>query len=232
MTDQGVINDLSMINVTRLGIYLDGWAEIIEDMGEKAPEVQNEVLKRLIERDMPDTKLELKTGCVSKFWGEKRDYVVAEIDPGVNTLISVNKHGKDLFVAWRTWIAPRVNFTLLMWVGLVALFAGIFAGGINKSTNFFTGEVTIHFSIWGSVAFAVGTFLGEIILICFWGKLYTGRFMTYIFKQVNVYDADDISALSLSVHHFLLRALDNIGIDISQLRIKQKFSNGRRGEEL
>jgi hypothetical protein len=38
--------------------------------------------------------------------------------------------------------------------------------------------------------------------------------------------------MSFSVHKSMLRALDSEGVDISKLRIKEKFTGGRKGEDI
>ncbi len=48
-----VLTPSKSINVNNLGYYLDGWADLIEGMGEKDNEVQTRVLEGLKERKMP-----------------------------------------------------------------------------------------------------------------------------------------------------------------------------------
>jgi len=54
--------------------------------------------------------------------------------------------------------------------------------------------------------------------------------LAYFFIEPNVFDAEDITAMSLSVHKSVLRALDSAGIDSSKLRLKQDFKGGRRDQ--
>ena len=60
-------------NVNVLGYYLDGWADLIEGMGEKADEVRTKVLEGLLERNMPQIDVSNVTGYVSELGGERRD---------------------------------------------------------------------------------------------------------------------------------------------------------------
>ena len=46
----------------------------------------------------------------------------------------------------------------------------------------------------------------------------------------SVFDADDAIAMSLSVHKSLLHALDQVGIDTSQLHLHNETTQGRAGE--
>jgi hypothetical protein len=58
------------------------------------------------------------------------------------------------------------------------------------------------------------------------------NFFRYFYVEPNLFDADDITAMSLSAHKSLIRALDKAGIDASKLRLKQSFKGGRWEEEL
>jgi hypothetical protein len=60
----------------------------------------------------------------------------------------------------------------------------------------------------------------------------TGDPYEYLFVQPTPFDSDDISAMILSVHKAVIRALDQSGIDTTELRIKETFSGGRRGEDI
>jgi hypothetical protein len=64
------------------------------------------------------------------------------------------------------------------------------------------------------------------------GRVLRGSAWVFFIIQPNVFDAEDITAMSLSAHKSILRALDGSGIDISKLRLKQTFKGGRRGEEV
>lgn len=62
------------LNVNSLGYFLDGWADIVENMGEKAEEVKDKVYKQLIDRHMPDIIIKHTKGVVGITGSEKRDY--------------------------------------------------------------------------------------------------------------------------------------------------------------
>jgi len=62
------------------------------------------------------------------------------------------------------------------------------------------------------------------------GVITDGNPLAYIFHITTVFDADDALAMILSVHQSLLRALDQVGIDISQLRLPAETIEGRVGE--
>lgn len=49
-----------------------------------------------------------------------------------------------------------------------------------------------------------------------------------LFKDLNEFDADDITTVTLLVHQSLLAALDAVGIQTQTLRVKEQFAAGRR----
>jgi hypothetical protein len=78
--------------------------------------------------------------------------------------------------------------------------------------------------------------LGFLILFVFLmatvGRLIKGDNLAYFFIEPSWFDAEDITAMGLSVHKSILRSLDASGIDISKLRLKQTFKGGRRDVEV
>lgn len=60
-------------------------------------------------------------------------------------------------------------------------------------------------------------------------RLY-GRSFAWFPTMPTVFDADDCTAMSLSVHKSLLHALDEVGVDTSQLRLQNEITQGRIGE--
>lgn len=62
------------------------------------------------------------------------------------------------------------------------------------------------------------------------GLIIRKNLLAFILKEPNIFDADDIIAMNLSVHKSMLRVLDEVGIDNSKLRLKGPFKSGRSGE--
>ena len=56
--------------------------------------------------------------------------------------------------------------------------------------------------------------------------------VSYLYENPSLFDADDTIAVSLSVHKSLLHALDQVGIDTSQLRLHNETTQGRIGESV
>ena len=217
-------------DLQKVGSYIDGWGDLVEDMGGKEEEVRQEILKQLQERNMPEVDLEIMQGHVG-LGRERRPFVVATINPAVSVLISVRKYGKDLYVGWRSSMATKWNSELLKWAAIIAGGLGLFMFGIRRSNSFF-GPSGTSFSLTGWIGGTLGIIIVEAILLVLAGKYLRGDNFAFFIQPVNLFDAEHISALGLSVHQFVLRSLDNTGIDVSKLRIKQKFSGGRKGEDL
>ena len=216
------------INVSKLGFFLDGWADIVEGMGSNAANVRQDVLNQLQSRGMPDITLGNKSGYTGLISNERRDYVVAETFPGARTLVYIAQHGNDLYASWRTWIEPKINWNLLKWVLIGAAVLGLLSGGIQTYSYFGPTQTTFSFFGWIFSAFGYLVFAAVVLAIA--GKVIKGSFLSYLFIEPNVFDAEDITAMSLSTHKSVLRALDSAGIDSSRLRLKQEFKGGRRGE--
>jgi hypothetical protein len=116
---------------------------------------------------------------------------------------------------------------------IIAAVIGFLTGGIERQGgDFFDsgGDTIISFSGWIINSVVLALFLGFLVGIA--GRIFKGSFSAYYFIEPNLFDAEDITAMGLSAHKTLLRSLDNSGIDVSKLRLKQKFQGGRRGEEL
>src|SRR5574341_1925436 len=138
-------------NINRMGYYVDGWADLAENMGEKVEAVQDGVHQQLVDREMPDIKIHHVTANAGIFSSSStRSYVTTTTFPGATTTVYVGKHGKDLYVSWRTFIKRIPNWRLLTAIALLALMMGISSGGcallsgiqINRAANEFRGNVS------------------------------------------------------------------------------------------
>jgi hypothetical protein len=214
-------------NLDRIGFYLDGWADLAEGMANKEAEVQGAVLSQLQGKQMPDITLDPVQGQVGLMGDNKRDYLLAETYPGLKTLVTIRKHGPDLFVGWRSFLKLTINWNAMKWLGGIGAGLGFFLGGIDTGYR-----SSPSFSFAGFIIYSIiFTMIGAGILSLA-GHYLRGDKVYFFLTQPNLFDQEDISALNLSVHSTILRSMDSSGIDVSKLRIKQKFSGGRRGEEL
>jgi len=219
------------VSIGDLGYFLDGWAEIIEGMGEKAEAVHDSVNTNLKAHEMPGVSIVEVLGSAKLTMPADRDYILNEMAPGVTSAIYIAKHGVDLYVSWRTFIKSVLNMQVVWIVLGASAILGLFVGGIDRGYDFY-GNTATTFSFGGWIGWTIGFIVLAILFLSGLGKFIKGNSLTYFFIEPTIFDAEDITALSLSVHKTILRSLDHVGIDSSKLRIKQSFKGGRRGEDL
>ena len=195
-----------------LGVFLDGWADIAEGIGERVEEVQNIIHQSLLERDMPEVKVEA-TQVTAGMLSEKRHYLVTSTYPGITTIIRAGKYGKDLFVTWSTYIKPVFNWRILGGILGVAFFFALIDGG------------------WSSIFTFFGTFGLLFVTLSLVGLFVYRDPLWVVIVQPTIFDADDLVAMSLAAHKSILKALDQVGVDIALLRAKQDYHR-KRSEEV
>lgn len=301
-----------------LGYYLDGWADLIEGMGAKAAAVHSGVIDQLNQREMPDIEVG-ETDVQEGFFSDlHRSYVTTKTYPEARTLIYIEKHGKDLYTSWRSFIRPSINWRLIGTYAIVALFMSLFYGfilfilfmlsignqilsawnarpffsaflnwilvgvGIAFALLFLIGMVvrisrkhnlqvswslfiilllvgllismyikgagkdmldeigSLNSTMTSSMVFfflpfsipmaGLNIFIVILIFAAIAGLIIRKNLLAFILKEASIFDADDITAMNLSVHKSILHVLDEQGIDISKLRLKRDFKGGRSGE--
>lgn len=106
---------------------------------------------------------------------------------------------------------------------------------INWMTTSFTPPEpppSMVFTTFNSLPVYVLTILVLAILVLIY-KVWQGKSMfELLFDVPTIFAADDAIAMSLSVHKSLLHALDQVGIDTSQLRLHNETTQGRIGESV
>jgi hypothetical protein len=168
-------SDQKRIMITSfLGVYLDGWADLIEGMGAKKDDVIKGVLHQLDERQMPDVKVEEVTAKASIFINDYRDYKITTTYPGATTTIFISQHGKDLFTSWRTFINPPFNVKLFAFFFLFSVTAAFTLAGsysffrsgmkfYNYLTNLFWERINLVIFQW--LIYAAGVFIFGMIIL-------------------------------------------------------------------
>jgi hypothetical protein len=220
--------DWNTNSVFTLGLFsypLDGWADLIEGQGGKEEKVRKDVFDSLVEREMPEIKVEKKFAKPKVIGSsEQRKFLVTSTAPGASTMVYVAKHGKDLFVTWRTFIKPVLNWKVLAgmvgvaWIlGSLAFFVALF------NTRFITAFQT-------SFTIGVALIILQIIILLILGAQIKGYSLAFFFVEPTYFDVDDITAMSFSAHYSILRALDKAGIDTTKLRLKREYKTNRRGD--
>ena len=106
---------------------------------------------------------------------------------------------------------------------------------INWMTLTFTPPApppSVAFDTFNSIPVYVLTILVLTLLVLIY-KVWQGKTLfELLFDVPTIFAADDAIAMSLSVHKSLLHALDQVGIDTSQLRLHNQTTQGRIGESV
>lgn len=232
------------VYASRLGYYMDGWADLIEGMGSKAEDVRADVMKQLVERGMPDVVVEainMNEGILSD---KHRNYVVTATFPGVTTTIYVSEHGSDLFASWRTFVRTTIDEELMSVYGVISFLltiAGYIINNWSDIINLNVGKIfkgllnpdnINNYTLLSLITYFLIILLIILFLAVIAGIIIKQNILAFILKEPSLFDKEDIAAMSLTVHKTLIRSLDTVGIDVSKLRLKGEFKNGRRGEKI
>ena len=97
------------ILLSRLGFYLDGWADMVEGMGGKATDVRKDLITELKNRKMPEVEVEAVDAQPVVLSSDTRPYSITTTSPGATTTIYVGQHGHDLYTSWRVFLKPILN---------------------------------------------------------------------------------------------------------------------------
>jgi hypothetical protein len=147
--------------------------------------------------------------------GDRRPFLLASTKTGATT-VRIGTFGTDLYLAWNLYVRPLLNPLVIL--GILGL-AFLFSSGAMDSGMFAIPILLVSFifhCVWMSVA------------VGFAGRVFRGGWLGFFFKELTPFDANDIAALTLAVHHSLLQAADVVGIDVHQLRAKELFRSGER----
>ena len=128
------------------------------------------------------------------------------------------------------WCAALIALLIAWWLkdtgNIVVLVLQIFGALIKK----------IIMDIVTLTLAGMGAFLGNIfmivVLIMLFSLMVKRNAFYYLTIQPNLFDAEDITAMVLSVHKSMIRALDLQGISVDKLRLKPSFKGGRKGEDV
>ena len=209
------------ININKLGLRIDGWADLVEGAGDKEDQARKELEKMVRGKDMPETSV--NPTIISPTYGnKKRKYIVVEMPNGATVATYVGAFGKDLYAKWDVFVKPLLNMTVIyILLGIGGLFGLISAFGKDYYGN-------TNFSFISLVATFVGWVIGGAILIAIAGFVLRRNILAFFFKQLDEFDLDDIAALTIATHKAMLSALDIVGIKANVLRIKEHFVAGTR----
>jgi hypothetical protein len=168
---------------------------------------------------------------------QTRFYTLTGTYPKGTTYIYVGDHGQDLLVSWRTFVKPVANIENFLAIGLISFFIAFFVGwGVNSMSRYsilgtplydgFGLQLTCFTFTFGFFALLFAS------LFALAGRVLHGDISYYFQRQPTLFDIDDITAMSITVHKSLLSALETVGIEKDLLRLKQDFTAGQQGQKL
>ncbi|HID62880.1 MAG TPA: hypothetical protein EYP49_09115 [Anaerolineae bacterium] len=210
-------------NLSWLGERLDGWADLIEGAAERAPEVVKAFQERISARQMPNVQHESSALTTGGLVDKKRPYQLVHTPIGAAVAVYIGQFGSDLYVAWDLFIRPVWNMMVVWGILGVGAVLGLFqAFGRDP----WTGHT--RFSFLGWIVATIGLSILFAFLVGGAGLVVKRNPLAFFRKELDAFDADDITAMTLAVHKSLLQAIDVVGIDIHLLRVKEQFRGGRR----
>jgi hypothetical protein len=206
-----------------LGERLDGWADLIEDAADRAPEVIQAFQERTTARQMPNVQEESSTLTTGGLTGKQRPYQLVHTPTGAAVAVYIGRFGKDLYVAWDLFIRPVWNMMVVWGILGAAAVLGLFSA---LGQDPWTGHT--RFSLLGWIGATIGLGILFALLVAGAGFVVKRNPLAFFIKELDAFDADDITAMTLAAHKSLLQAIDAVGIDIHLLRVKDRFRGGRR----
>lgn len=192
-----------------LGEVQDGAAAVAGGLGHFAQQVFEVFGDTIGEREIPQVtqrRVQLNDGS-----GRNRPYYLLQHPNGATVAVFIAAYGQDLYLSWKLFIRPLLNWVT---IGLLAAVAFLF--GFLPVVGFST-----------MIAFA-GFMAGFLFLagFTFWiGNLVNRNFFV---KELTMFDYEDIRAMSTIAHQALLESADAVGIHIEILQQKEAFYGGRR----
>ncbi len=172
---------------------------------------------------MPNVTHEASMLTTGGLMGKQRQYLLVHTPTGAAVAVYIGQFGRDPYLAWDLFIRPVVNWVIVGGTAGLAALLGLMG---SCAPNSFTGRSS--FSLGGWIVGTVGLAILFAFIIAAAGAFLRRNPLAFFFKQLDFFDADDISAMSLAVHKSLLQAADAVGIDMQLLRTKQQFQGGRR----
>lgn len=223
------VSQLGRTRIDRLGLRLDGWADLIDGAGSQADDLLQFVHRRLSVREMPQVSLDDRALTVGGMAGERRRYHLVGHQVGATLALYIASFGHDLYVTWDLFVRRVWNKSLLIaiviFAGITNIFWGIggLIGGIEseKFWVFLSG-------LFGWVIGTAFSAIGICILVGVAGLILKRSFWAFLTYEYNHFRADDIAAMMFAVHHSILEGLDSIGVDRALIRPKEQFLAGRR----
>ena len=234
------------------GQQVDAWADVIEDMADKAQDVLEAFDERVKDAQVPQLDLRDETISGSGLRAERRNYRIVQRGPGLMA-VYIAGWGKDLYVSWRLFAGPLSWARIRNWLiacAIIGFFPGLCGlcnlcgmssllglgglGGTGRGRIQETGA-TLEALCCGLFSW-LGAMIGTVIVLSLLG-LFLGWWaardpLLFWRERLDEFAQDEVAALAIDVHKKLLRAIDAVGIDTALLLKKEDFSLAARRSRL
>lgn len=188
--------------ISKLGVKMDSWAEILEDAGPK-----EESISKAFVDEIENLKIEgirVTSADLSCGKGGIRKYLLVYNGKGSNAAVRFTPLGKDLFITWDLFARRTVNWILaggLLGGSFVLSILGAIARGLGLGGGFLAGfvgffELFLGFMVAGSL----------VTLLC--GQLFKDDIWYYFFNSLDDFALDDANALGIIVDNAVTAALE------------------------
>jgi hypothetical protein len=205
-----------VIPIDSLGTRLDGWADFIQDAGNKATEVKNFFEAELHNSSLPQANIvraELTPGGLG---GQRRPYLLLQSYTGATMAVYINEFGKGLYLAWELFVRP-----VFQWQNIGIMLGVSFLLALIPQLD---GDFSFFGLLFGLVGWMITISIGAAIL----GRVLRNSIWAFFIQEINLFGADDVTAMMLATHKALLHSLDAVGIESNNLRSKLAFKAGRQ----
>ena len=236
------------IRISKLGLRIDGWADLVEGASGKAEVALQAVADTMKARNFPKVEIKNENVAPNLVSGKRRPYVYVEMNNGASVTTYIGQYGTDLYASWNLFVRPKLELKTIIIIlvialviivpcgitGLVGSLSALAAAGKAMNSYSFGQAVNVSgYYLWiiitslcGNGVFLCLTSLLLTFLVGFAGFVVKGNWLAFFIKELTAFDADDIAAMSLGVHKSVMLALDSVGIEIKNLRLKEQFAAG------
>jgi hypothetical protein len=243
------------IKLSRLGLRIDGWADLVEGAGGKATVALQAVTDTMKRRGMPAVEIKPDNAAPNAISSKRRPYVLVEMPNGASVTAYLGQYGSDLYASWDLYIRPKLEtrtVIIILVLSLLSVIPGSLCGSVSSFS--FLGQLGkllnpqsifgggggganltgYYFAVIFSLLCLSGVgFLASVIFLAFLvavaGYVVKGNWLAFFIKELTPFDADDIGAMGLAVHKSVVLALDSVGVSIKTLRLKEVFKAGGQG---
>jgi hypothetical protein len=206
-----------ILSIDTLGARLDGWADLIPGAGSRVAEVRAAFDAELQGCNLPQANIvrtELTPGGLS---GQRRPYLLVQSYTGATMAVGISEFGSSLYLAWELFVRPVIRWREISIMLGVAFFLALLPQ-----------LATQNFSLFGLLFGTIGWMIPIAIGAAIFGKVMRNSVWAFFVQEIDLFAADDVTAMMLATHKSLLKALDSAGVESSQLRSKSEFRAGRR----